>query len=367
MSMPLSLMRLLRGFVGERRSHRALAACGLHSVKQFRDILARERARADRCDDQFALLHLGVEDARRDLSTLLQAARILRRRLRISDEAGWLDSRTIGVLLPGTPGSGAWTAAEGVCLSFPAGIPLPNCAVSRYPFDWLPDNRDTVPQAEWGPAPVPRKLPLVVADGVLSQGMPWWKRGLDIMGASIGLLLLWPLFLLVAAAIKLTSPGPVFFVQRRSGRAGKVFDMYKFRSMVPDAEARKQSLASLNEQDGPAFKIKGDPRVTPLGRVLRAASVDELPQLWNVLLGDMSLVGPRPLPCQEAEAYSDWHRQRLDATPGLTCFWQVQARSRVSFDEWTRMDIRYIRSRSLWQDVKLLLTTVPALVFRRGW
>src|SRR5205823_467758 len=131
-------------------------------------------------------------------------------------------------------------------------------------------------------------------------------------------------------------------------------------------EARKQELVASNEQDGAAFKIKNDPRVTRLGRWLRSTSIDELPQLWNVLRGEMSLVGPRPLPCAEADSCAGWQRQRLDVTPGLTCIWQVHGRCRVSFADWVRMDVQYIRSRSLWQDVKLLLLTLPAVLLRRG-
>ena len=197
--------------------------------------------------------------------------------------------------------------------------------------------------------------------------LPPWKRGLDIMGAGIGLLLLAPLFLLVAAAIKLTSPGPVLFSQMRSGWGGKPFRFFKFRSMVVDAEARKQDLMALNEQDGPAFKIKADPRVTTIGRLLRATSIDELPQLWNVLKGEMSLVGPRPLPCDESQSLP-----RL-ATPPAGRYPRVDlhlAGGRAargcplpSGSAWT---CRYIRARSLWSDLKLLLATVPAMVLRKG-
>jgi lipopolysaccharide/colanic/teichoic acid biosynthesis glycosyltransferase len=361
------LLRKLRDALVFRRPQRVAASCGLHSVPQFRVILARERVRADRSDDQFSLLSLSVSDPRRNLPTLLHTARILRRRLRVTDEAGWLDSRTIGVLLPATPGWGAWTVADDVCLSFPAGMPLPHCAVSCYPTDWLPENRDNPPRSDPQRHPGRRKLPLALSGKLMCQAMPLWKRGLDILAAGVSLVLLCPLFLFTAAAIKLSSRGPVFFTQLRSGRGGKPFLMYKFRSMTADAEARRQSLAALNEQDGPAFKIKADPRVTRLGRLLRATSIDELPQLWNVLRGQMSLVGPRPLPCAEAEAYPDWHRQRLDATPGLTCFWQVEGRSRVAYDVWTRMDVRYIRARSFWQDLKLIAKTVPAVILHRGW
>jgi lipopolysaccharide/colanic/teichoic acid biosynthesis glycosyltransferase len=165
-------------------------------------------------------------------------------------------------------------------------------------------------------------------------------------------------------AVKLTSRGPIFFSQLRTGLAGKPFRIYKFRSMTVDAESKKRLLLAFNEQDGPAFKIKHDPRVTLVGRFLRRTNIDELPQLWNVLIGDMSLVGPRALPCGEADGCSQWQRQRLDATPGITCIWQAHG-TRDSFDDWVRMDVQYIRSRSLLVDVKLMLETVPVVMFGR--
>jgi lipopolysaccharide/colanic/teichoic acid biosynthesis glycosyltransferase len=170
----------------------------------------------------------------------------------------------------------------------------------------------------------------------------------------------------VALAIKLTSRGPILFKQERSGRGGKPFIMYKFRSMQADAEDHKPELRAANEQNGPVFKIKYDPRVTRLGRWLRRTSLDELPQLWNVLLGDMSLVGPRPLPCAESAACASWQRRRLDVTPGLTGLWQVSGRSTISFRDWVRLDMRYIRTLSPQNDLKLILLTVPAVVFGRG-
>ncbi len=172
--------------------------------------------------------------------------------------------------------------------------------------------------------------------------------------------------MLIAVAVKLTSRGPVFYSQERDGWGGRVFTIYKFRSMVADADARKHEVAHLNHQDGPAFKIEDDPRMTWLGRLLRATSFDELPQIWNVLRGDMSLVGPRPLPCRESAACLTWQRRRLDVAPGLTCIWQICGRSRVSFDQWIRMDLEYIRRRSLLLDLKLLVQTVPAVLLGRG-
>jgi lipopolysaccharide/colanic/teichoic acid biosynthesis glycosyltransferase len=198
------------------------------------------------------------------------------------------------------------------------------------------------------------------------QAIPPWKRAIDVLGAAIGIVLLSPILLLFAAAIKISSTGPVLFTQWRSGRGGRPFLMYKFRSMVVDAEERKSELISLNEQDGPAFKLTADPRVTRLGQFLRDTSIDELPQLWNVLKGDMSLVGPRPLPCKETASCLDWQRRRLDVTPGLTCIWQVRGRSQVTFNEWVRMDLQYVRERSFWEDIKILVTTVPAVLLRRG-
>jgi lipopolysaccharide/colanic/teichoic acid biosynthesis glycosyltransferase len=201
---------------------------------------------------------------------------------------------------------------------------------------------------------------------LVAPPMPLWKRATDVVGAACGLGCLAPVMLVVAGAIKLTCRGPVIFRQVRAGKGGRPFVMLKFRTMCVDAEARQAELRPHSEQDGPAFKLKVDPRVTPLGRFLRKTSLDELPQLWNVLKGDMSLVGPRPLPWREACACDGWQRRRLDVTPGITCIWQVMGRSRVTFAEWMRMDIRYIRTRGVLRDLWLLLTTIPSVLSRRG-
>jgi len=192
------------------------------------------------------------------------------------------------------------------------------------------------------------------------------KRGLDVALAGAGLVAAAPVMVAIGAAVAVDLGRPVLFKQTRPGKDGVPFAMLKFRSMVVDAEARKRDLAALNEQDGPAFKVKNDPRVTTLGRFLRTTSLDELPQLWNVFRGDMSLVGPRPLPCAETAGCDQWHRRRLDVAPGLTCIWQIRGRSKVTFDEWARMDIQYVRSRTLWGDLKLILQTVPAVLTRNG-
>ena len=360
-AMMLAKLVLAARRLAQRAPNAALR--GLLSPQQLARVLARERARSDRTGEVFSLAVFAVGRQKVAGETLAHLAKILRRRLRLTDDAGLLDQWRIGVALPATPASGAWTVVDDVCVCVPAGLPLPECTVYCYPSDWRdgePADEDAGAEGKITERPARAMEPLFL------RRLPIWKRLIDVASASLGLLLLAPLFAVVAAAIKVTSSGPVFFRQRRSGLGGKEFSMVKFRSMVVDAEARKRQLMALNEQDGPAFKIKDDPRTTPIGRFLRRTSIDELPQLWNVWRGDMSLVGPRPLPCEESDACRGWLRQRLDVTPGLTCIWQVRGRSKVSFADWVRMDVQYIRSRSLGRDVKLLLQTVPAVVSRKG-
>jgi exopolysaccharide biosynthesis polyprenyl glycosylphosphotransferase len=194
------------------------------------------------------------------------------------------------------------------------------------------------------------------------------KTGFDFVGSAIGLVLLSPIFLLVAIVIRRSSPGPVFFKQRRSGLNGEPFTMYKFRTMVTNAEQLRAELASLNEMTGPVFKITSDPRVTRIGRWLRKFSVDEWPQLLNVLKGEMSIVGPRPLPVDEVQRFDDLaHRRRLSVKPGLTCLWQVRGRNNVrDFRDWVRMDLEYIDNWSIWLDFKIVIQTIPVVLFAKG-
>jgi exopolysaccharide biosynthesis polyprenyl glycosylphosphotransferase len=199
-----------------------------------------------------------------------------------------------------------------------------------------------------------------------SQGRLLIKRVMDIVGSFVGLVLAAPVLIATVIAIKVTSPGPVFFTQVRAGRHGRKFTMYKFRSMVVDAEALRAKLEHLNEMNGPVFKIKHDPRITAVGRFIRATSIDELPQLFNVLLGDMSLVGPRPPLPSEVCQYEAWQRRRLSVKPGLTGLWQVSGRNQVDFEQWMALDLQYIDNWSLWLDVVILLRTVPAVVRGSG-
>ena len=188
------------------------------------------------------------------------------------------------------------------------------------------------------------------------------KRLIDIVGSLCGIILLSPLFLIVAILIKIEDPkGKVFFAQERNGRYPKTFKMYKFRSMVHNAEDLLKDLMDRNEQTGPVFKINDDPRITKVGKFIRKTSIDELPQLFNVLKGDMSLVGPRPPIPHEVDQYNSYQMQRLAVKPGLTCIWQVSGRNNIGFDEWVEMDIEYIKTRSLWLDIKLIFKTVGVL------
>jgi exopolysaccharide biosynthesis polyprenyl glycosylphosphotransferase len=193
------------------------------------------------------------------------------------------------------------------------------------------------------------------------------KRGLDISLSLFLLVVLTPLLLGIAIAIKLTSTGPILFLQDRIGLNKRRIRVYKFRTMVPDAEQLMPKLEERNEASGPVFKIKDDPRITPIGRFLRRSSMDELPQLLNVLKGDMSLVGPRPLPVRDYNGFSeDWQRRRFSVKPGITCLWQVNGRSGLSFDQWMLLDLQYMDEWSLWLDFKILAKTVPAVLKGAG-
>jgi exopolysaccharide biosynthesis polyprenyl glycosylphosphotransferase len=192
------------------------------------------------------------------------------------------------------------------------------------------------------------------------------KRAVDVAASLVVLALCLPLFALVAWAIKIDSPGPIFFRQTRCGKNGRKFTLYKLRSMVIDAEQRLEELKSRNEMTGPVFKMTDDPRLTRVGRVLRKTSLDEFPQFWNVLVGDMSLVGPRPPLPKEVEQYEPWQRRRLSMKPGITCIWQVSGRNKIGFEDWMKLDLQYIDRWSLWLDLRILVQTVWAVFKQTG-
>lgn len=192
------------------------------------------------------------------------------------------------------------------------------------------------------------------------------KRAMDIVASVLGLILLSPVFLVVSILIYKEDKEKVIFCQERNGLNNRVFKMYKFRSMIANAPAMRAELGKYNELDGPAFKMKDDPRITRIGAFIRKTSIDELPQLVNVLKGDMSLVGPRPLPTYETAECNAYQLQRLLVKPGITCYWQISGRNDISFDEWIEMDLRYIEEAGIWTDIKILLMTVSAVISKKG-
>ncbi|GJL49357.1 sugar transferase [Candidatus Nitrospira salsa] len=208
---------------------------------------------------------------------------------------------------------------------------------------------------------------LTLQPGALGDQAFFFKRIIDILVSLPILLMLLPFFVLIAIAIKISGKGPIFFAQNRIGRNKRQFRLFKFRTMVPGAEKMLKDIEHLNEVEGAAFKIEDDPRLTSIGRLLRKTSIDELPQLWNVLKGDMSLVGPRPLPIRDFEEFTeDWHRRRFSVPPGITCLWQVNGRSRLSFEKWMELDMQYIDQWTLWLDLKILLKTIPVVLRGTG-
>jgi lipopolysaccharide/colanic/teichoic acid biosynthesis glycosyltransferase len=359
----------------------ALAA--VFTPTQMRVVLHRERMRADRTNTQVAAVLFELSGG--SGGNLQRLARLVVARARVTDDVGWASSDQLCVVLPETAVEGAHRFANSVC-----DVAAKHRLDVRYTL--YTNGRDDPPDRGGhgdGPRSIaalppsshptpaqtlsPRLYATVGGDHtsmplemLLHEPMPAWKRATDVVGASLALIIAAPVLAVSAALIKISSRGPVLFRQWRAGLYGRRFSILKFRTMVPDAERLKAALRPMSEQDGPAFKMKNDPRVTIIGKWLRRTSLDELPQLWNVLKGHMSLVGPRPLPVQEADGCQRWQRRRLDVMPGLTCIWQVRGRSQVAFDDWMRMDMEYIRRRSFLYDLKLLLLTLPAVLLHRG-
>ena len=219
----------------------------------------------------------------------------------------------------------------------------------------------------WGNLPDPQEIDRLAGIGGVDRSRGFRiKRGIDVVGAALGILVLSPLLVLVAVAIFLVDGRPILFSQQRAGRHGKPFRILKFRTMHRDADLLRAGLRARNEVNGAAFKMTDDPRVTSLGRRLRKTSLDELPQLWNVLWGDMSLVGPRPHPFDDLEGYADWHFGRLAMRPGITGLWQISARRDTEFNRWVSQDLEYIRGWSIRRDLQILARTLPAVVRADG-
>jgi lipopolysaccharide/colanic/teichoic acid biosynthesis glycosyltransferase len=340
---------------------------GLLSPFELRRELDKERARVDRFGGELSLLVFSARDEADRQRTLRETARILGQRIRATDEVGWLRRDSIAAVLPGTDAAGAWRVSELVCERLDKDVLPPDCQVYTYPDRDNPLQDADRQDPDEVVASAGRLREALSLQEMFVEPTPFMKRAIDIVLSGTALLLLVPLFAVVAIVIKWSSPGPVVFSQKRMGRGRRAFVLHKFRSMSADADRRKRELMSFNEVDGPVFKIARDPRVTSFGRLLRATCIDELPQLWNVLVGDMSLVGPRPLPWDEACQCVRWQSRRFDVAPGLTCFWQVQdARNSIPFTDWMRLDLEYIRRWSIQEDLRLIWKTGIVMLGGRG-
>jgi len=336
----------------------------LLSDDSFRFAAECERMRVDRNGSVVSLLLIELPKQHSSDEDVAFLARVLEGRLRVTDTPGILRDGRIAILLPDTAAEGAWKVAVDISDIYPPGPERPECNVLVYP-DKSQQHQHAEEDHEISKAPQSGDAESS-SEFFFAQAMPRWKRSLDVVGSLVGLVASAPVMLVAVAAIKATSQGPVFFTQEREGIGGTRFQMWKLRTMCKDAESQKKDLLQHSHQDGPAFKLKNDPRTTSVGKVLRWTSIDELPQFFNVLKGDMSLVGPRPLPTIESVACENWHRRRLSVMPGMTCTWQVSERGSVKFDEWVRMDIRYAQKKSLLEDMKLLIWTLPSLLVNKG-
>lgn len=381
----------------KRRHEAILNSRAVNRSKELAPVLERERARADRSRYELTLVLLGLDGKPNKSSAgLAKLVTVIETRCRITDVVGEFDQKTAFILLPDTAASGARHFSETIQAVMRRHGVETSYAIYNYASastkDRKPPNdndggsgrggslRERVPEAavarriakqkdDHPKAPVATKASMVPTHELkqaMVRPLPIWKRVTDVLVAGVMLVLLWPLLVTIGIMIKLESKGPAVFRQQRAGLGGHPFGIYKFRTMVDGAERIRDDLLHINEHKGPAFKIKNDPRITRLGNFLRKTSLDELPQLINVIRGEMTLVGPRPLPCYEADNCQHWQQRRVDVTPGLTCIWQVSGRSQVDFDEWVRMDLAYQRNRTLGHDMRILFATVPAVLTQHG-
>jgi len=344
-------------------------------------ILERERARTDRTGMPFSLVVVDpTMGGRADFAHLKPLADILSRRIRATDVVGMFSEKSLGVILPSTAAEGASKFINNVRPQITNGGRAPLCLVYTYPSSWGPSVQPPGgpppgrTEKEGPPAPFPSGNLPGNGDGdttfhrmeeIFGSPLPAWKRSLDVIIASMGLTLLSPLFLFIATGIRIVSPGPAFFRQERVGHTGKPFTMWKFRTMhlaIEDTLHRRY-LQGLIRGSQPMAKLDsgGDTRIIPFGKILRRTCLDELPQLLNVLQGDMTLVGPRPCLPYEAEEYLPWHSRRFDSFPGLTGLWQVSGKNRTTFKEMIRFDIAYSRTISPWGDIKIMAKTLPSI------
>ena len=332
---------------------------GIYSEDFFETLIRYERTRSDRSDSPVTPVTVDVAGSEPsggvDLETLIET---IKKRIRSTDSLGWFGAARIGVLFPGTGTPGAQTFIDALVRDRPA-----LCGRVGLSSHTVSDEAAGEPRAATAGCPDGIEFSDGLSNAVLPP-VPRWKRALDVFGSLCGLIALAPLFLFVAVFIKIVSPGPVFFTQDRIGRGGRAFRFIKFRSMHPnnDQNLHAKHAAGFIHGNGKMEKLDdGDPRIFFGGKVLRVSCIDELPQLYNILRGDMSLVGPRPCIPYEAAEYHRWHRHRFDILPGLTGLWQVSGKNKLSFAEMIRLDIKYQRTMSLGLDLWIILRTIPTV------
>jgi lipopolysaccharide/colanic/teichoic acid biosynthesis glycosyltransferase len=359
---------------------------GVHSEEVFKAILAHERAVAERNGLSFSVLAFGGKDRQVTADSARILGGVLAERLRTTDVTGWMNSGTIGVLMPHTRFRDATSVADHICRKASESGAEFEFRVYLYPHsDYgnggqrefsimnesagdpsAPAGKLEATQSLSGFRAAPeRELFAEPLDILFVEPLPAWKRCVDIALSLVGIILWAPGMLLIAGTLKVVSPGPVFFRQERIGFMGKKFVLFKFRSMRIDAEnhVHKSHLAKLMKGNASLTKLdKVDARLIPYGRFFRASGLDELPQLFNIFLGDMSLIGPRPCVPYEYEQFACWHKRRFDTHPGLTGLWQVSGKNKTTFTEMMRLDIAYARKRSFLADLRILFRTVPTVV-----
>jgi lipopolysaccharide/colanic/teichoic acid biosynthesis glycosyltransferase len=358
---------------------------GVRSHREFASILNRERDRADRTGQGFSLVvfELGTVGENSACARLLVP--ILTNRVRSTDDIGWLEDGRLGVVLPHTTPDSAWKFVGNVRHALNGGSAPIECIVYAYPSSWPPRPDETPAQDPRSRRREPSRgepggsgmhfsgvdmteaaRPVEELESEFLCRIPFWKRAIDVAGTLFALILLTPLFLLVALFIKVVSPGPVFFRQDRVGYLGRMFTIWKFRTMHLNADTtiHKEYLSELINNEKPMTKLDNgrDNRIIPFGGFLRASGIDELPQLINVLLGDMSLVGPRPCIPYEAKEFAPWQMRRFDTVPGLTGLWQVSGKNKTTFKQMMRLDIAYAKNRAFLMDMKIFLKTLPAVI-----
>ncbi len=393
-----SFLRIVNPFSIKRRT---IVESSIYDEKEFREIIGRERDRVDRHNGKFSLVSFGVRTLHRKENISEPLIRVLlARKLRSIDYAGRCCSGHISVMLHNADSKGAMCYVRNICHLYGNEANPIEFSIFTYPDESKNKGDGGIPEC------FPSDFPLIgskkdferksfcakniqeelsrisppASTGMLKDNssprwgfrnifvkkMSVWKRIFDIVGSAVCVFIFSPIMLLLALIIKLSSTGPIIFKQKRAGICGRPFTFYKFRSMIINAEEKKKELLSHNLRTGPVFKMSNDPRVTFVGKFIRKWSLDELPQFFNVLKGDMSLVGPRPPTLDEVPEYDEWHKRRLDIKPGITCIWQVYARHNKSFENWVRLDIDYARSQSLLLDLKILFKTIPAVISRKG-